>query len=82
MYYFYYYFIKPLGFEVWGVKAGHTYEMLETAAMSLKLYDTSGKVHEFKVPGTTTLGDFQEQGTGVGTSNHKKSRRQTVLGRG
>jgi hypothetical protein len=44
----------------WEVRAGHTYELVETAQVTIKLYDTAGKPHEFKATGAIELGELVE----------------------
>jgi hypothetical protein len=50
--------VNPLGFVNWEIRAGHTYEMLETGPKTIMLHDTAGKQHTFKISGATTMADL------------------------
>jgi hypothetical protein len=49
-----------IGSEDWEVRAGHTYELVETAQMTMRPYDTAGKPHDIKAAGTITLGELAD----------------------
>jgi hypothetical protein len=52
--------ITPLGIDEGEVRAGFTWEVLETALVAMRLHDANGKTHEYKLPGTTTLNELCE----------------------
>jgi hypothetical protein len=47
--------------EAWEVRAGHTYELVETSLLTLKLYRKTKEFVEIKLPGTASIGEVAEQ---------------------
>jgi hypothetical protein len=54
--------IIPLGIVdvQWAVRAGHTYEIRETAKLNITVHDTDGKTHKLKIEGDKTALDIEE----------------------
>jgi hypothetical protein len=53
--------------EPWEIRAGHTYELVETGNLTIKLYQKTKKLFEIKIAGTASIGDVAER-----VSSHMK----------
>jgi hypothetical protein len=52
--------IEPLGLDVWSVRAGYVYVVMERRKMTITLRDVKGQPHRIQIEGDKSLEDLTQ----------------------